>query len=78
MTGLERNSQIVTLASYAPLFVHAENHGWATNLINIDNHRCAGPHTVSSPSQQVLLGFTHCQQRPPGHRYQGQTGKDTT
>ncbi len=41
MTGMERNSDIVKLASYAPLFIHQENHGWATNLINIDNHRCA-------------------------------------
>lgn len=41
MTGLERNSDLIKLASYAPLFVHTENRAWATDLIVFDNHRCA-------------------------------------
>ena len=40
MTGMERNSDIVKLASYAPLFVHTQNRIWPTNMIVIDNHRC--------------------------------------
>ncbi len=39
MTGLERNSQAVEMAAYAPLFVHSEFRGWPTNLIVLDNHR---------------------------------------
>jgi alpha-N-arabinofuranosidase len=38
MTGMERNSDVVVLASYAPLFVNV-NHGgmqWASNLIGYD------------------------------------------
>jgi len=44
MTGLERNSEVVQMAAYAPLFVHANFVKWPTNLIVIDNHRwgCAG------------------------------------
>lgn len=43
MTGMERNSDIVQLASYAPLFVHVENRNWPTNMIVFDNHRYALP-----------------------------------
>ena len=39
MTGLERNSEVVQMAAYAPLFVHANFVKWPTNLIVIDNHR---------------------------------------
>jgi hypothetical protein len=39
MTGLERNSEVVQMAAYAPLFVHANFVNWPTNLIVIDNHR---------------------------------------
>jgi len=39
MTGMERNSDIVWLAAYAPLMVHAEDHRCPTNLIVFDNHR---------------------------------------
>ena len=41
MTGLERNSEVVQMAAYAPLFVHANFVKWPTNLIVIDNHRWA-------------------------------------
>lgn len=41
MTGLERNSEVVQMAAYAPLFVHVDSVSWPTNLIVIDNHRCA-------------------------------------
>ena len=39
MTGLERNGDIVSMAAYAPLFVHTHNRPWPTNMIVIDNHR---------------------------------------
>ena len=50
MTGMERNSDIVKLASYAPLFVHTENRGWPTNLIVFDNHRLAASPDAYPPS----------------------------
>jgi alpha-L-arabinofuranosidase len=36
MTGLERNSDIVIMASYAPLFVHLNHRSWNPDLINFD------------------------------------------
>ncbi|KFM27338.1 Alpha-L-arabinofuranosidase 1 [Auxenochlorella protothecoides] len=42
MTGLERNSEAVVMAAYAPLFVHTSNRPWPTNMIVIDNHRWFG------------------------------------
>jgi alpha-N-arabinofuranosidase len=38
MTGLERNSDIIIMASYAPLFVNVNTGGtqWRTNLIGYD------------------------------------------
>lgn len=37
MTGLERNSDIVTMAAYAPLFAHVTDWQWTPNLIWFDN-----------------------------------------
>ena len=37
MTGLERNADVVTMASYAPLFAHAEGWQWTPDLIWVDN-----------------------------------------
>lgn len=37
MTGLERNGDVVEMASYAPLFGHAEAWQWKPNLIWVDN-----------------------------------------
>jgi alpha-L-arabinofuranosidase len=37
MTGLERNSDVVTMSSYAPLFGHEEAWQWRPNLIWFDN-----------------------------------------
>jgi alpha-L-arabinofuranosidase len=42
MTGLERNSDIVTMAAYAPLFVHVNHRHWNPDLINFDNSRAYG------------------------------------
>jgi alpha-L-arabinofuranosidase len=37
MTGLERNADVVHMASYAPLFAHAEGWQWTPDLIWVDN-----------------------------------------
>ena len=37
MTGLERNSDIVTMASYAPLLVNLNHRAWNPDLINFDS-----------------------------------------
>ncbi len=42
MTGLERNSDLVAMAAYAPLFCHVNHQRWPINLINYDNHRWYG------------------------------------
>lgn len=42
MTGLERNADVVYMASYAPLFAHAEGWQWTPDLIWVDNLRSYG------------------------------------
>jgi alpha-N-arabinofuranosidase len=52
MTGLERNADIVRLASYAPLFAHIDAWQWTPNLIWFDNLRSYG-----TPSYHVQRLF---------------------
>ncbi len=42
MTGLERNSDHVAMAAYAPLLCNVKGKRWPVNLINFDNHRWYG------------------------------------
>ncbi|MEK7779943.1 MAG: alpha-L-arabinofuranosidase C-terminal domain-containing protein [Verrucomicrobiota bacterium] len=42
MTGLERNAEVVRMASYAPLFAHIDGWQWTPNLIWVDNLRSYG------------------------------------
>lgn len=42
MTGLERNAAVVNLASYAPLFAHAEGWQWTPDLIWVNNLQAYG------------------------------------
>jgi alpha-N-arabinofuranosidase len=42
MTGLERNADVVVMASYAPLFAHVDAWQWTPNLIWFDNLRSYG------------------------------------
>lgn len=42
MTGLERNADVVAMASYAPLFAHAEGWQWTPDLIWVDNLKSYG------------------------------------
>ncbi len=37
MTGLERNAEVVNLASYAPLFAHVDGWQWTPDLIWVNN-----------------------------------------
>jgi alpha-N-arabinofuranosidase len=37
MTGIERNADVVAMASYAPLFAHVSGWQWTPNLIWFDN-----------------------------------------
>ena len=56
MTGLERNSDIVIMASYAPLFVNVNPGGmqWQTNLIGYDASSSYG-----SPSYYAQVMFAN-------------------
>jgi len=42
MIGMERNSDIVMMASYAPLFVNVNHRGWSPDLIDFDSSRVYG------------------------------------
>jgi len=42
MTGMERNSDVVVLASYAPLFANVNYKKWSPDLINFDSARVFG------------------------------------
>ncbi|MGD0519140.1 MAG: alpha-L-arabinofuranosidase C-terminal domain-containing protein, partial [Thermoguttaceae bacterium] len=42
MTGMERNSDVVVMASYAPLFVNVNDRRWNPDLINFDSSRVYG------------------------------------
>ncbi len=53
MTGLERNADVVAMASYAPLFAHVDAFQWKPDLIWFDNLRSAG-----TPSYYVQKLFS--------------------
>jgi alpha-L-arabinofuranosidase len=53
MTGMERNSDIVQLASYAPLFANVNDMQWHPDLINFNNHQVFG-----TPSYYVQQMFS--------------------
>jgi alpha-L-arabinofuranosidase len=42
MTGMERNSDVVVMASYAPLFANVNYKKWNPDLINFDSSRAYG------------------------------------
>jgi alpha-L-arabinofuranosidase len=54
MTGLERNSDVVAMACYAPLFANVNHRRWAPDLINFDGSRWYG-----TPSYYVQQLFSH-------------------
>lgn len=53
MTGIERNSDVVVMASYAPLFANVNHKRWNPDLIYFDNHRVYG-----TPSYYVQKVFS--------------------
>lgn len=55
MTGLERNSDVVVMASYAPLFANVNYKKWNPNLINFDSSRVYG--TPSYYVQQMFRKY---------------------
>lgn len=54
MLGMERNADVVCMASYAPLFAHAEAWQWTPDLIWFDNLRA-----VPTPNYYVQKLFSH-------------------
>ena len=54
MTGLERNADIVHMATYAPLFAHVEGWQWRPDLIWFDNLN-----TVRTASYYVQQLYGH-------------------
>lgn len=54
MTGLERNADIVRMATYAPLFAHVEGWQWRPDMIWYDNTR-----SVKTASYYVQQLFAH-------------------
>ncbi len=53
MIGMERNADLVTMASFAPLFYNVNDQAWPVNLIGFDNYRCFG-----QPSYYVQKMFS--------------------
>lgn len=84
MTGMERNSDVVVMASYAPLFVNVNDRRWNPDLIVFDSSRVYG-----TPSYHVQKMF--CRNRgdvvlpaklevadaPPTEAYHGRIGLGT-
>jgi alpha-L-arabinofuranosidase len=54
MTGLERNADVVTMASYAPLLAHVDGWQWAPDLIWFDNL-----HSYGTPEYYVQQLFSN-------------------
>jgi hypothetical protein len=56
MTGLEANSGVVRMASYAPLLANAHMRTWNPDMIVFDNHRRVGNSSVSrSPCKGINI-----------------------
>jgi len=75
LTGLERNADVVRMASYAPLLAHVEAWQWAPDLIWFDNLRSYG--TPSYHVQKVFASNAGSRILPVainGHTAAGQHG----
>ena len=53
MTGMERNADVVTMASYAPLFAHVDGWQWRPDMIWVDNLQ-----TIGTPNYYVQQLFS--------------------
>ena len=58
MTGMERNSEVVQLAAYAPLLANVNHKGalCPTNLVIYDNSRCLAPCSTCLAVQFCVIG----------------------
>jgi alpha-L-arabinofuranosidase len=56
MTGLERNADVVKLASYAPLLADVHHNQWRPDMIWFDNHRSWG--SASYEVQKLFMNNT--------------------
>ncbi|MER7108541.1 alpha-L-arabinofuranosidase C-terminal domain-containing protein [Streptomyces sp. NPDC000229] len=56
MTGLERNADVVKLASYAPLLADVDHTQWRPDMIWFDNHRSWG--STSYEVQKLFMNNT--------------------
>ena len=50
MTGMERNADVVSMASYAPLFAHVDGWQWTPDMIWVDNLK-----TIGTPNYYVQI-----------------------
>jgi len=53
MTGMERNADVVVMASYAPLFAHVDGWQWTPDMIWVDNL-----HSYGTPNYYVQKLFS--------------------
>ncbi len=77
MTGMERNSDVVVMAAYAPLFVNVNDRAWNPDLIGFDSLRVYG--TPSYYVQKLFSQYrgTHVlptQVQSPPLRFRVQSG----
>lgn len=74
MTGLERNADIVQMATYAPLFAHVEGWQWRPDMIWFDNLACVK--TCSYYVQQLYAHHKGSRVLPLTMDNQPVTGKE--
>lgn len=74
MTGLERNADLVQMASYAPLLAHVDAWQWRPDLIWFDNLRSVG--TPNYYVQQLFSGNRGTHTIPATLNGQPLTGQD--
>ncbi|WP_181148069.1 alpha-L-arabinofuranosidase C-terminal domain-containing protein [Arthrobacter sp. MYb213] len=74
MTGLERNSDVVTLASYAPMFANEDYVQWSPDLMWFDNDQSWG--SVNYYNQKLWMNNVGQQVVPSELSGQSATAKD--
>jgi len=75
MTGLERNADVVNMASYAPLFAHVEAWQWRPDLIWFDNLTSIG--TPNYYVQKVFSNYKGTQVIPALYQGKALEGQDS-
>ncbi|MFD2797516.1 alpha-L-arabinofuranosidase C-terminal domain-containing protein [Promicromonospora vindobonensis] len=74
MTGLERNSDVVELASYAPMFANEDHVQWSPDMMWFDNDESWG--STSYYTQQMFMTNTGDQVVPSTHDGPEETPED--